>query len=354
MPMKSSILNKKETIPHGTPISASARRGMTLIEILVVVGIMMVIMAVSVPVLAPVAESRVGRECARGVQSALESARARAIRLGRPCGVALIPFHDEYKYACISVEQLTAPPSVTTTYSLSGSSITVNTGNLPTLKRGDSVQLNFAGPRFIVTNQSGNTLNDQAWYDSIDEEHLYYDFRQYGSDTDRYCTVNYFPVSEVNNAFAKALGIESAYTLPKGYIVDLFYSGYSTEQLSSVLEGVSGTNIRKFPPSVVFNPDGSAALYISGTKVELDTETDPRIYLLVGSWERMIYGGKTLAEDDHSNMQSPDAFWVVVNPRTGMVTTAANNAFSGTSSNRVQNVTDARYNARERVLKGGN
>lgn len=354
MPMKSSILNKKETILHGTPNSASARRGMTLIEILVVVGIMMVIMAVSVPVLAPVAESRVGRECARGVQSALESARARAVRLGRPCGVALVPFHDEYKYACISVEQLTAPPSVTTTYSLSGSSITVNTGNLPTLKRGDSVQLNFSGPRFIVTNQSGNTLNSQAWYDSIDGEQLHYDFSQFGSETDRYCTVNYFPVSEVNNAFAKALGLESAYTLPKGYIVDLFFSGVGTGQWSGVLNSVSGNNMRRFPPSIIFNPDGTASLYISGTKMDLDTQSDSRIYILVGAWERMIYSGNTLAEDGHSNIQSPDSFWVVVNPRTGMVTTAANNAFSGTGNSRVGNVTEARYNASERILKGGN
>ncbi|MDO4630102.1 MAG: prepilin-type N-terminal cleavage/methylation domain-containing protein [Planctomycetia bacterium] len=303
--MKNSILHKRNSI--------SVRRGMTLIELLVVSAIMLTLMAVSVPVLTPIAETRVARETARGVQSALESARARAIQLGRPCGVALMPFHSDFKFGCITMEQLTAPPSYLGKCSASGGN--VNVSDLPiALKRGDSVQVNGVGARLSV---SGTTPNVGAGFDQV------YDFTGYGTDAND-CLIHYFPVSESGNAFAKALGIETSYMLPKGYIVDLYYSGV----------GVNGTTWRdsiqnlRYPPTIIFNPDGSALLYLNGTLQSLDNMEDPKIYLLVGSWSRMRdSSGTSIAEEGdpiQSNDQDYNAFWVVVNPKTGLVTSARN------------------------------
>ena len=205
---------------------------MTLIELLVVAAIMMILMAASIPVLTPMAENRAARETVRGVQSALESARARAIRLGRPCGVTFMPFHENFPCACITMEQLTAPPSVVGGYSVSGNSATVNVGSFPSLKRVDTVQLNYTGPKFVITSSS-TSLNLSAGFNS----NLQYDYNNYGSDADE-CVINYFPVPESSNAFAKALGLESSFTLPKGYMIDLAFCGVGEAFSSDSRKGI--------------------------------------------------------------------------------------------------------------------
>lgn len=297
---------------------------MTLIEILVVSAIMLTLMAVSVPVLAPIAESRAAREASRGVQSAFESARARAMRLGRPCGVALMPFHQDFPFGCITLEQLTAPPSVVAAYSTSGNSVSIQTGSFPSLKRGDVVQLNHTGPRFVMSGNS-NSLDLTAWSDS--NLGLTYDYQNFGTDSERECTISYFPIPDSSNAFAKALGIESSFILPKGYIVDLAYSGTVNGTWQGTLNKNTKT-LMKYPPTVVFNADGTASLFINGSKVSLENLSDPKIYLLVGSWGKMLdSNGNSIADEEElirTNLQDTNSFWVVVNPKTGLVTTARN------------------------------
>ncbi len=301
-----SILHKNNSI--------SARRGMTLIELLIVSAIMLTLMAVSVPVLTPISETRVARETARGVQSAIESARARAIHLGRPCGVALMPFHEHYKYGCITIEQLTAPPSHLEEYSVKNGSVSVikKNGSIP-LKRGDTVQVNGSGARLYVS--SSATPSVAAGFGEV------HNFTGYGSQA-KDCVVHYFPIPESGNAFAKALGIETSYMLPKGYIVDLYYSGVgASDNWSGSIPNI------KHPPTIIFNADGSAQLYLNGTLQPLDNLSDPKIYLLVGSWGRMLdNNGNSLAEegDIQNNIKSYDSFWVVVNPKTGLVTYVRN------------------------------
>jgi prepilin-type N-terminal cleavage/methylation domain-containing protein len=63
------------------------RHGMTLVELLVVIGIMTLLMAVSIPMIRPAFQDRYVREAGRQVNAFFSSAQSRAAELGRPVAV---------------------------------------------------------------------------------------------------------------------------------------------------------------------------------------------------------------------------------------------------------------------------
>lgn len=73
--------------------------GITLIELLVVVSILVLLGAVVIPGMAPNLETRRLREAARGVDTFLAAAKARAIRNGRPVGVMITPLENNVRAA---------------------------------------------------------------------------------------------------------------------------------------------------------------------------------------------------------------------------------------------------------------
>lgn len=280
--MKNLLFNNRK-------ITSGRHRGMTLVELLVVSAIMVILMSISITVLTPIAENRMNRESARGVQSALESARARAIRLGRCCGVTLMPFHQNYPYCCITIEQMTAPPSY-------------ESNSLPSLQKGDTYQINGTGP-YLQANDPSHLagFNSNLKYNVISNPDFY--------------LIHKFPVSETSNAFAKALGIEASYSLPKGYIVDLYHSSNANTPLRNY------TFSNKKPPVILFRPDGSASLYMNGGEIRSEdtSNNSGKIILLVGEWGRMMDGNSTLAEDGKNNTQVYNTYWVVISTKTGEV-----------------------------------
>ena len=69
--------------------AASARRGLTLLELLIVVGITLAITAIAIPVLVPSQNERRMYEAGREITAMFSGARAKAIETGRPVGVML-------------------------------------------------------------------------------------------------------------------------------------------------------------------------------------------------------------------------------------------------------------------------
>jgi prepilin-type N-terminal cleavage/methylation domain-containing protein len=65
------------------------RQGLTLIELLVTVMILLMITAIAIPIVAPSGDERRTRESSRLVTSYLQGARTRAIQTGRPFGVMI-------------------------------------------------------------------------------------------------------------------------------------------------------------------------------------------------------------------------------------------------------------------------
>ena len=75
-------------IPHST-LRTSAPRGMTLIELLIVIIILVTLVAAAIPLLTPTNDDRRLREAARGVNAYITGTALKAIDLKRPVGVAL-------------------------------------------------------------------------------------------------------------------------------------------------------------------------------------------------------------------------------------------------------------------------
>ncbi|MDO4585076.1 MAG: hypothetical protein Q4D62_13355 [Planctomycetia bacterium] len=308
--MKSSFYNR-ENRPF---------RGLTLIELLVVAGLMVLLISMAAPVLNPVAEGRQAREAVRGIQGALETARSRAMRLGRPCGVAFTAFSTEsstdkevtWYPVCIQLEQLTAPPDIQTTCTTSSQSITVlDTSMYQNPQKGDVLQINYTGPWY--RNEGGKYTFSSCFPGTST-------YSEFPSPKDgKYdCVVRQRPVPETTNPFAKILGLDPVFMIPKGIVVDLRYSGV----------GNSGTWGEVRSISIIFYPDGSVSSYCENK--EASSGTSDNIFLLVGRWDR----GVNAAEDGENNIQDPNSFWVVINSKTGMVTSAVNNASSNVSTAR--------------------
>jgi prepilin-type N-terminal cleavage/methylation domain-containing protein len=66
-----------------------ARSGMTLIELLVVIVILTILVGAAIPLLSPTTSERTLREAARGLNTFIAGAQARAVGQSRPYGVAL-------------------------------------------------------------------------------------------------------------------------------------------------------------------------------------------------------------------------------------------------------------------------
>lgn len=100
---------------HGRRID-DARRGLTLVELLVTITIMGLVVAVSVPVIKPMLASNKVKSGADVVAGFLAQARNRAVEEGRPVGVTferILNYEDDgaypYNGACILMRQVAEP-----------------------------------------------------------------------------------------------------------------------------------------------------------------------------------------------------------------------------------------------------
>ena len=84
-------------------------RGITLVELLVVVTIMMLLALVAIPTMRPMMESRQLREATRAVNAYIHGAQILAIETGRPAGIMLVrdPLVPQ---AGTSIQQVVVPP----------------------------------------------------------------------------------------------------------------------------------------------------------------------------------------------------------------------------------------------------
>ncbi len=77
-----------DRLRHLRPCSSpSVRRAATLVELVVVIGILAILLAVAIPVLRFDSEDRKLREGARELTAFIERAKARAVEIGRPAGI---------------------------------------------------------------------------------------------------------------------------------------------------------------------------------------------------------------------------------------------------------------------------
>lgn len=317
------------------------RRGMTLIELLVVAAIMVTLMVVALPVLNPVAENRVTREGTRALQAALDSARMRASRLQRPCGLALIPYGD-FPSACLKCEHITCPPnycgdSIGATCTVENNKVTFDDdSDRDMLKAGNWIQFNHTGPWYYLN-------GDQIVlpYDLPDK---YQPFWSDGKVSGLQYAIRRYPIDSGKQPLRKALGLDPPVTFPRGVVVDLYHSGVGYSGGSDILRQQWGDlsfatakdenkQDVPIPIMIMFNPGGGVEIYYKGYSVivpaKIGSDYAPKIYLLVGHWDRALRDPKVgfiAPQDGLDNLGVPSTFWLVINPRTGLVTSAPNNS----------------------------
>ena len=97
------------------------KSGMTLVELMIVTGIILMLVVISIPVVKPMLASRKQADAAQTLSIYLNSARIRASETGRDCGVMFERYTDintrgtafPYNDSCLIVRQVETPPAYT-------------------------------------------------------------------------------------------------------------------------------------------------------------------------------------------------------------------------------------------------
>ena len=350
----------------------SLRRGMTLVELLVVVSIMMILAAYVLPKLQLNSAGRRVREAARMVNVYLGVARTRAIETGRPCGVMFKrlegvesagsnilfqvevppPYAGDMTGAVVKVQDWTFIPGGGGFYNPGTASLkaVIRTSDFSDglVRRGDQIQLNRQGPWYTILNDKNDdaTLdmdvpldangfltftdppvkdqNNDGWIDT----HWLTLVRVYEPGVS-----SPWPKLQVSNSswsspVSFAIRRQPSQTmapplvLPTGTAVDLGASG--TDGNSNLF--VNGTG----PVTVMFSPNGvvSKCYYDVSSAPESEVPTEP-LFFLIGRQEQTGIGPAPNAdadEEDMANWQILTNLWLTINPQSGTTSVSENAA----------------------------
>ncbi len=292
------------------------RRGVTLMELLVVATIILIVTAASIPTIKPMVESQLTKQAASTVSTYLNRARARAMATGRPCGVTFEYFPGSF---------VPGDPNANPMVPHASASLVLSQVETPPyycgLEQGATVDVYaeddvFDGDRRL---RRIRVNNDSYWGAMVGGER--------GAKIQFNGVGPYYPLSGgeyieklpgidlpiLQNATFKVVRdpratMTAPVGLPQGAVVDMEHSG--TEDGSYWFGG-------EYNVTVMFAPDGSV------DRVDcLDGAFIPSnpIYFLVGRWDRIAALGG--AEDGLWNSEDSSNAWIAINPASGLVTTA--------------------------------
>jgi prepilin-type N-terminal cleavage/methylation domain-containing protein len=332
------------------------RRGVTLIELLIVITLLCILTAATVPVMAPAIESRKLREAARGVSVFFSSARSRAIQTGRPVGVEIrrlnlggnvvngvslalyeieipLPYGGDDVYSLAQVNF--GPPA---SNGIATGTVTVINGfRTGFVSPGDRIQIGLQGPTFLVTSFAtanglpGPTtisplpqqppptpptpLPPTAWWRFTVQANTVTNPLPWPPNTDS----QYMPYQIFRQP---ARTSSEPYQLPDGAIIDVDGSGVGPDGLFSRFDGANQLVNDVWSVLVTFAPSGSvSAVYRSpdGTLAPVGLPPEGDVFILVGKREK--------APLDHVaknyNWVDPQALWVSIRSQSGQVVTTA-------------------------------
>ncbi len=305
---------------NGSPHMMPPRRGLTLVELLVVVAILVTLMAVTVPMMRPALEGRERREAARQIDAFLGAAQARAMARGRPVGVM---FHRQPSLPQasfqMSIAEVPAPyagdtarsRAVITKVDGTGQGAWIGYVNLTEswnaqmlVSRGDLIQFGYRGSLYeiasdLVANATGTTLS----------------FRPRPSDT----TAVPPAVPNPNTLLTFQITRKPARTpaapleLPAPAVVDLALSGIGPNGIGEPVFVNPGVNEKEENRAVtiMFSPSGRVDRVLLRGAAEVPLGA---IHLLVGRTDQLGL----------ANLTDAKSLWVSIGHRTGRITTAPN------------------------------
>jgi prepilin-type N-terminal cleavage/methylation domain-containing protein len=328
-------------------------RGVTLLELLIVMTIMLMVTAAAIPVMMPALQNRRMREASRLASSFISGARARAIETGRPAGVMLerfngLPMAMQLSYVEVPIPYAGDTLSSKVVLNSNGiiTSIGIPAGANDSLWRGvirfgDHVRLDYKGPLYLLASTSSVTIfPDPKAGQTV--------------NTDPSPTLEWHLLDATGNQLTNVPAgyltsgvpfqiirqpIRSSATplqLPEGTVVDLMNSGMGASGVfppTVIAPSMwSSTPPVPFNPVILFSPNGSVA--------SVTTNAGPLrplapIHLLIG--RRDLMADVTQSTDDE-NLFDPRAtpvneylsnFWVTVAHQTGQVSVAENARTTG-------------------------
>ncbi|HUT14081.1 MAG TPA: prepilin-type N-terminal cleavage/methylation domain-containing protein [Thermoguttaceae bacterium] len=316
-------------------------RGVTLIEMLVVVAILMLLLGVALPSMQGTMDDRRSREAARAVNVYCGSARGVAMGTGRPCGV-MIRRMDNERGCSMVLEQVEVPPPYAgesidaraqlTCVNIEGGVATVQAGlsgggiNPDLVHKGDRVRFNHQGPLYTIAGQpSANAMT--LVIDIRDGQMLPWPTV---ADVDAPSEPVPFEIHrQPTKSFADPL------ELPTGAVIDLEASGTDDH----VIGPGNGE-----PVYILFSPNGSVDRVYHDGHLHPATET---IFLLIGKRE------KVPAVAGEENFRDMTSLWVALNPRTGLVTTSNVGTKPTNTTGIPGDLADSRYYAINAESAGG-
>lgn len=351
----------------------SSFRGMTLVELLVVVAIIGVLLAISVPMLKPMLESRRTSNAAQVLAGAFKNARTKAIQEGKCYGIRLSP----YKTAPTAAVQLwlVKDNAAETIVNDPLNRVVVEKGRIipyrfngttgdweeltpasleyrkmeQHFRSGSMVQFNHVGSFFPIS--GGLSLHDHnniVSYASLslpdDLGNPYSIPMEYRISVKPVLSVAWLPPA----------------VMPRGMIVDLAFSGGEIVdfdgKLKTSIKDISAHFLPGDEITVLFSPTGYVdRLYVDNlyTRSRREFKVNEILYFCVGDWDRQINveSGTTLAEDKKTNLEVQATYWVTLHPKTGGVRIMENAPIK--SGDPIDQLRDARKFAREHYFNVG-
>lgn len=340
---------------------------MTLVELLVVVTIMVFLLALAVPNLKPMLESRLSKNAAQVVSLALQRAQMLALEKNEPVGVTFVPFTggdgtnsdacmeirfvrkrqygtEEFKYGYVyngtlyEAEYTTANNNNSWTFT---SSSTMPDGELGF----------YMGGRLCYWDKNNNDVLD-AFGNKVESipAGLLQAPTTTGSEQSPYFTPPPAKMTIPQPAYRDLL--MAPIILPRGTVVDLAWSGTTGDNTDINNNGwldhfhiagiqverpntfrictksvtLVGQQVSQFEPvTIMFSPEGHVLEIKYGEKGGLGTTNTFRpadtIHFLIGTWDNLSSHGNVREEPRFDNYQLTSNFWVSLNPRTGAVAT---------------------------------
>jgi len=306
-----------------SPVVPDRRRGMTLVELMVVVAIIGILGVVVLPLLASSSESRKTREAARSVVSYVARSQNRVLGRAEWGGFWMVPFGTtNYALDLFSADMPEVfqgdnlPTTVTGSSTLSGSTavFAITSGSIGgatvsgTL--GDLVRFDGSGPWYAFVSPTMLTLRGTGSYDVENANQT---------------TLNTpWPTANVAHTYElmrQPIRSGSPLTLADGRCVDMAWSGYGSpadfaSNVFSTLFG-SGSSV-----AVLFDGTGRLRQLIGNGK---RVTPNAAVFLLVGRADRAGNAWATPNPNDDAigaNWQYGDSYWIGIDPLTGVTKVA--------------------------------
>ena len=319
------------------------RRGLTLVELLVVLGILMILMGIAATAVKTGTRGKKQREAARQVNAFVAGAQARAMELGRPVGIEIIRHGGlSSGNSSLMMYMIESPPPYAGDTTTAVATLTAPSGGVFTatfdattasmltvtdfIKAGDRVRFNYRGTNFRIT---AIDITTNPSYPALT---LTWDT---GQSPPRHSAGTY-PFQIYPQPIRSSV---TPLQLPSDMTIDLAFSGTgNSNNIFHNSYGISTPNFNSAPIRFTFSPRGNVdrLYYNSG----FSSHPDGNIHLLIGKYEYavnadalnttlgsgdfQILADPAADEENFTNLADATAMWVSINYLTGQITTTRN------------------------------